>query len=145
MKSKPYVGQIVKTSGGEGLWKVISVSDTPYQKFDDGSCHYVVSITCLDGLTSVLIVNDTQIEEIETSDTADKKDMEINFPPVGTYPYWLISEHRINDLAKAINRKTEHMLEHGGRDYDLIKLWAQEIIEQCNMIEYLDIDGRKKE
>lgn len=85
-----------------------------------------------------------QIEEIEVSDTMDKKKLEIACPPLGTDSYWRIAEYRINELAKAIDRKTEYMLGHGGKDYNLIKLWAEEIIQQCAMIEYLDIDGREE-
>lgn len=145
MVFKPYVGQIVKTIDGEDLWKVISVGDIPYEKLDDGSYHYVVNLGRVDGdWKDVLIVNDTQIEEVEVGDTMDKKKLEISCPPLGTDPYWRIAEYRINELAKAINRKTEYMLEHGGKDYDLIKLWAEEIIQQCAMIEYLDIDGREE-
>ena len=144
MKNKLYKGQIVKTVEGEDLWEVIGASDMPYLKLDDGSYHYVITLRRVDDWRDIVIVNDTQIEEIEVSDTMDKKKLEIACPPLGTDSYWRIAEYRINELAKAINRKTEYMLEHGGKDYDLIKLWAEEIIQQCAMIEYLDIDGREE-
>jgi hypothetical protein len=144
MKNKLFKNQIVKTVGSDDLWEVIFASDMPYLKLDDGSYHYVISLRRVDDWQDTLIVNDTQIEEIEVSDTMDKKKLEINCPPLGTDSYWRIAEYRINELAKAINRKTEYMLEHGGKGYDLIKLWAEEIIQQCAMIEYLDIDGREE-
>ena len=144
MKNKLFKNQIVKTVGSDDLWEVISASDMPYLKLDDGSYHYVITLRRVDDWQDMLIVNDTQIEEIEVSDTMDKKKLEINCPPLGTNSYWRIAEYRINELAKAINRKTEYMLEHGGKDYNLIKLWAEEIIQQCAMIEYLDIDGREE-
>jgi hypothetical protein len=144
MKNKLFKNQIVKTVGSDDLWEVIFASDMPYLKLDDGSYHYVISLRRVDDWQDTLIVNDIQIEEIKVGDTMDKKKLEISCPPLGTDSYWRIAEYRINELAKAINRKTEYMLEHGGKDYDLIKLWAEEIIQQCAMIEYLDIDGREE-
>ena len=143
MNNKPYVGQIVKTAS-KILWEVKEISSIPYQKFDDGSCHYVVKLQQVNGTCQDwLLVNDAQIEEVdleEASDTADKKDIEINLPPVGTDPYWRVAEQRINELAKAINRKTEYMLKHGRgkRDLDDIELWGSEIAEQCYILKYLD-------
>lgn len=53
-------------------------------------------------------------------------------PPIGTKPYWISASKRISELCEAIKRYTDYS---AARSTDLIKLWAEEIVMQCEIIE----------
>lgn len=53
-------------------------------------------------------------------------------PPIGTKPYWIGASKRISELCEAIKRYTDYS---AARSTDLIKLWAKEIVMQCEIIE----------
>lgn len=57
-------------------------------------------------------------------------------PALGARPCWLVAESRIQELSEAILRQ----LEAENTKYDLIKQWATEIEEQCNLIDYFGED-----
>ena len=54
-------------------------------------------------------------------------------PPRGCTPYWYAAENRIHNLAEAITRCSTNSREH----LQSIKKWAEEISEQCDMVDYL--------
>ena len=59
------------------------------------------------------------------------KNGEIKKPPLGVMPCWLYAETRIRDLAGAITRQ----LDAEKVDLHTIKQWANEIMNQCELIE----------
>lgn len=53
----------------------------------------------------------------------------MNKPPIGVKPYWISAFDRISDLAQAIDRYSDE------KNTTSIKLWAKEIISQCDLVE----------
>ena len=52
-------------------------------------------------------------------------------PPLGARPYWVAAKERINELCEAIIRADP------SQNYSSIRKWAEEIIQQCDLIEWL--------
>ena len=59
-------------------------------------------------------------------------------PAMGAAPGWLVAWSRIGDLSGAIVRQYES--NHG--DTELVKVWAKEIILQCQIIQNLIDNGK---
>ena len=62
----------------------------------------------------------------------------MNKPPIGANPEWFALQHRIEDLADAISRYTEH--ERIGSDKEVtavMRKWATEIICHCDTLDRL--------
>jgi len=60
------------------------------------------------------------------------KDAETKKPPLGVIPCQIAAENRISDLTDGIKRQ----IKSEKPNYDLIKRWANEIENQCDVIEY---------
>lgn len=60
-----------------------------------------------------------------------KKNEEIKKPPLGVMPCQIAAENRISALTDGIKRQ----LKSEKPNYDLIKRWANEIKNQCDVIE----------
>ena len=60
------------------------------------------------------------------------KDAENKKPPLGVMPCQIAAENRISDLTDGIKRQ----IKSEKPNYDLIKRWANEIENQCDVIEY---------
>ncbi|BDZ81393.1 hypothetical protein [Claveliimonas bilis] len=57
---------------------------------------------------------------------------ELGKPPIGAPPYWYIGRERITELCRAIEEYAVYStLESAGT----MKMWAKEIVMQCEMIE----------
>lgn len=56
-------------------------------------------------------------------------------PPLGVYPYWIVYEDRIKDLAGGIIRYSDRLTDRT----DAIRLWAKEIEELCDVTDYLSV------
>lgn len=109
----------------------------------DNTCHYANEIV-IDGemqphkegeaeITTWAIVTDTQFANGKTYKTLTfKAYTKAEKPPLGVIPCYLAAEKRIIDLADAIKRQ----LKAEKPDYDLIKRWANEIENQCDLIDY---------
>ncbi len=67
------------------------------------------------------------MEEQQRADEAAKAGK----PPLGVAPFYIPAEARIKELARAIDRNAEVGVT------ECIAQWAQEIIEQCRLIETL--------
>ena len=68
-------------------------------------------------------------EDLTTSSTS----VTIEKPPLGARPYWIAASERIGELATAILRNSED----ASKNYQKISKWAEEIMQQCDMIGYL--------
>ena len=55
--------------------------------------------------------------------------------PIGVTPYWIEAGNRIVDLSEAIIRYSENVK----KNYRYIRKWAEEIVQQCDLVEYLNI------
>lgn len=53
-------------------------------------------------------------------------------PPIGVPPYWIVARDRIIELCGAIERNATYSTRETA---DAIKIWAKEIMLQCNLIE----------
>ena len=57
-----------------------------------------------------------------------------NKPPLGAKNYFIVAGSRISELAKAIDNYSSNIT----TQTNIIRKWAEEIVEQCNMVEYLN-------
>lgn len=63
---------------------------------------------------------------------------ERNKIPIGVSPSWIALPNRINELAQAISRYSEHdKIMCDPEVADIITLWAKEIIGHCETIQKL--------
>lgn len=61
-------------------------------------------------------------------------------PPIGVAPYYVTCRFRIKELAQAIARSAVNNPAGKQNDIPTMKLWAKEIIEQCDLIERMKED-----
>ncbi len=57
---------------------------------------------------------------------------ELGKPPIGAQPYWYIGRERIMELCRAIE---EYAVYSTLESVGTMKMWAKEIVLQCEMIE----------
>ena len=62
-------------------------------------------------------------------------DAEMHKPPIGVKPGWLCATQRISELASAIQRYAED--EHGVARRSQMRLWAEEMVLQVQILEWL--------
>ncbi len=71
----------------------------------------------------------TIIAELPQRNIKTEKTTNTEKPPIGVKPYYIASCERINDLAEAIQRYS------ATSKYKVIKLWAEEVICHCDLLE----------
>lgn len=86
-------------------------------------------------LNDIITYTPTEIGKIlntmfpgETDLTLEKK------PPLGCPPYWVAAGDRIKEISDAIGRYSGNI----NSKYSTIRKWAEEIIQQCDIVEYLN-------
>lgn len=95
-------------------------------------------------LTDELMESLLRSENMANSDKVNKAYNEYNElsnyrkPPLGVKPFNIVAGERIKELAEAIARYTDNMLQD--KYISSIKKWTEEIQELCNMVEYLKDD-----
>lgn len=89
-----------------------------------------IEITCGEGVSVKIDGNPVDTNYVEGKWYCSLEE-DIVVPPLGVKPCWLAANCRIEELSEAITRQT------GAEkpNYGLIKRWASEIEEQCNLIE----------
>lgn len=58
-------------------------------------------------------------------------------PPLGTAPAWLVASRRIDELCEAIK---SYSAEQIAANTENIRIWAHEIIAQCDLIDEMEGD-----
>lgn len=70
-------------------------------------------------------------------------DAEMHKPPIGVKPGWLHAAQRISELADAIHRHIYD--EHVGVNIPLMRMWAEEMILQLEILDKLTESGEDGE
>lgn len=76
-----------------------------------------------------------------TSTGASEVMDETKKPPLGVKPAWLVAEGRIVELSSALNRYAQHCEKS---EISIMRMWAEEIIMQCNIIEKMEALDEKR-
>ena len=119
------------------------IKEVHFVIFVDNKCYYADEII-LDGVSQSRgegesEVNAWEIEEKMSVDCCNPHKIVIfraktstKKPALGVIPCYIAAEKRIADLADGIKRQ----LTEEKPNYDLIKRWADEIGNQCDVVEY---------
>ena len=83
------------------------------------------------GWGDVIMYTPSEVAELLQKMPEDK-------PPLGARPFGFVLGERIKELGEAIARYSEYCVKNANN----IKLWAEEIEELCNAIDYLSYDRR---